>query len=70
MWGYVCAGGRVGWWVVASASEPHTMFAVVSLGVFTLGDARSFSGLMSKIPPLGSMLNFDTDVKNDRASPM
>ncbi len=31
--------------------------------VFTLGDARSFSGLTSKIPPLGSMLNFDADVK-------
>ncbi len=32
-------------------------------GVFTLSDARSFSGLTSKIPPLGSMLNFDADVK-------
>ncbi len=31
--------------------------------VFTLGDARSFFGLTSKIPPLGSMLNSDTDVK-------
>ncbi len=30
--------------------------------VFTLGDARSFSGLTSKISPLGSML-FDADVK-------
>ncbi len=39
-------------------------------GVFTLGDAWSFSGLTSKIPPLGSMLNFDADVKNVRASPM
>ncbi len=35
-------------------------------GVFTLGDARSFSGLTSKIPPLGSPLNFDADVKNKR----
>ncbi len=32
-------------------------------GFFTWGDARSFSGLTSKIPPLGSMLNFDADVK-------
>ena len=35
--------------------------------VFTLGDARSFSGLTSKIPPLGSMLNFDADVKKTTA---
>ncbi len=33
-------------------------------GVFTLGDAQSFVGLTSKIPPLGSMLKFDADVKN------
>ena len=32
-------------------------------GVFTLGDARSFVALTSKIPPLGSTLNFDADVK-------
>ncbi len=32
-------------------------------GVFTLGDAQSFFGLTSKIPPLGSMLNFDVNVK-------
>ncbi len=31
--------------------------------VFTLGDARSFFGLTSKIPPLGSTVNFDADVK-------
>ena len=31
--------------------------------VSILGDARSFSGPTSKIPPLGSMLNFDADVK-------
>ncbi len=36
-------------------------------GVFTLGDARSFSGLTSKIPPLGSVLNFDADVKKTTA---
>ncbi len=35
--------------------------------VFALGDAQSFSGLTSKIPPLGSMLNFDADVKNTTA---
>ncbi len=40
---------------------------VLPLGVFTLSDARSFSGLTSKIPPLSSMLNFDTDVKNSTA---
>ncbi len=32
-------------------------------GVFILGDARSFSMLTSTIPPLGSTLNFDADVK-------
>ncbi len=32
-------------------------------GVFTLSDARSFFGLTSKIPPLGSLLNFDADIK-------
>ncbi len=32
-------------------------------GDYTLGDALSFSGLTSKISPLGSMLNFDADVK-------
>ncbi len=42
-------------------SEKSQMFA---FGVLTLGDARSFSGLTSKIPPLGSMINFDADVKN------
>ena len=36
-------------------------------GVFTLSDARSFSELTSKIPPLGSMLNFDADVKKTTA---
>ncbi len=34
------------------------------MGVFTLGDAQSFSGLTSKIPPLGHTSNFDADVKN------
>ncbi len=36
-------------------------------GLFTLGDARSSSGLTSKIPPLGSMLHFDADVKKTSA---
>ena len=36
-------------------------------GVFTLGDAISFSALTSKIQPLGSMFNFDADVKNTTA---
>ena len=36
-----------------------------------MGDARSFFGLTSNIPPLVSMLNFDADVKKyDRASLM
>ncbi len=38
-----------------------------SQGVFTLGDALSFSGLTSTIPPLGSMFNFDADVKKTTA---
>ncbi len=38
-----------------------------STGVFTLGDARSFLAVTSKIPPLGSMLNFDADVKKTTA---
>ncbi len=32
-------------------------------GVITLGDARSFYRLTSRIPPLDSMRNFDADVK-------
>ncbi len=38
-------------------------------GVITLGahDVRSFSGLTSKIPPLGSASNFDADVKKTTA---
>ena len=39
----------------------------MSQGIFTLGDARWFSGLTSKNPPLGSMLNFDADVKKTTA---
>ncbi len=35
----------------------------LTLGFFTLGDAWLFLGLRAKIPPLGSMLNFDADVK-------
>ncbi len=43
------------------ASVFSAMFSPVV--VFTLSDARSLSGLTSKIPPLGSTLNFDADVK-------
>ena len=39
----------------------HTLAA--HKGVLMLGDAQSFFELASKIPPLGSMLNFDADVK-------
>ena len=41
---------------------------VLTLGVFTLGDARSIFGLTSKIPSLESMLNFDAGVKQKRPS--
>ncbi len=41
-----------------------SFFLFTTLGVFTFGDARSFSGLASKIPPL---LNFDADVKKTTA---
>ncbi len=40
----------------------------VCQGVFTLGDARSFfGGLASKNPSLGSLSNFDADVKKTTA---
>ncbi len=35
--------------------------------VSILSDARSFSGLTSNIPPFGSMLNLDVDVKETTA---
>ncbi len=35
-------------------------------GVFTLRDMRAFSELTSKIPPLGSTVNFDADVKRQK----
>ncbi len=35
--------------------------------VFTSGDARSLSGLTSKVLPLGSMFNFDADIKRTTA---
>ena len=38
-----------------------------AFGVFILGDAWSFSELTLKIQPLGSILNFDADVKNTTA---
>ncbi len=38
--------------------------ATCDQGLFTLGDARSLFAQTSKIQPLGSMLNFDADVKN------
>ncbi len=34
---------------------------------FHVGDARSFFALTSKITPLGSLLNFDVDVKKTTA---
>ncbi len=39
-------------------------------GVFTLGGALSFSGLTSKIPPIGCNVNFAMLNFDDRASPM
>ncbi len=40
---------------------------LISKGVFILGDAQSFLGQTSKIPPFTSMLKFDADVKNTSA---
>ncbi len=40
---------------------------VLNEGVSTLSDARSRFALTSKIPPLGSMLNFDANVKKTSA---
>ncbi len=51
--------GRVCQWVVCRTDFSRWTHQ----GVFTLGDAQSFSGLTSKLPPLGAMLNFDADVK-------
>ncbi len=47
----------------APSSQRESASHCMRQGVSTLGDAWSFSGLTSKIPPLGSMLNFDADVK-------
>ncbi len=41
----------------------HLGFDATHQGVSTLSDAWSFYGLTSNIPPLGSTLNFDADVK-------
>ncbi len=46
-----------------SACVKSSLATLEAFGVFTLGDARSFSGLTSTIPPLGSMLKFDAGVK-------
>ncbi len=40
----------------------HDAFSAVLEWVFTLRDAKSIIELTSKIPPLGSMSNFDADV--------
>ncbi len=51
-------------WSVCVRAEGGRQGAVPALqGLFTVGDARSFCGLTSKITPLGSMFNFDADVK-------
>ncbi len=55
--------------VVSSPVLPEVPLSLLDLPcgtpmrLFTLGDALSFLELTSKIPPLGSMLNFDADVK-------
>ncbi len=62
-------------WLIFHCFNPPPGLVYVNLlfhsfhpkGVFTLGDARLFFGLASKIPPLGSMLNFDADVKKTTA---
>ncbi len=48
-----------GWEHLFLSSSWFLKESLTSMVVFTLGDARSFSGLTSKIPPL----NFDADVK-------
>ncbi len=52
---------------VCCTTSPSNETNCPSEGVSTLGDARAFSELTSKIPPLGSMLNFDADVKKTTA---
>ncbi len=44
--------------LVLSPTNHTCLFLKVEGVSFTLGDAQSFSGLTSKIPPLGSMLNY------------
>ncbi len=46
---------------------PDTTRLAAAEAVFTLSDAWSFSGLKSKISSLGSMLNFDANVKKTTA---
>ncbi len=46
---------------------PSLSFTVKRQGVSTSCDAPSFFGLTSKTSPLGSMLNFDADVKKTTA---
>ncbi len=56
---------------VAMATTPTVLLRDADIleaeQVFKLGDARSFSGLTSKIQPSGSLLNFDADVNNATA---
>ncbi len=57
------ASHRVASLCAASPWTPKYCFPTTRMCVFTSRDARSFSALTSKLPPLGSMLNFDADVK-------
>ena len=63
--------------VTQNAQVPQSSLVQTRLSAWThrqkgfthwpLGDTRSFSGLTSRILPLGSMLNFDADVKKTTA---
>ncbi len=60
--------GPTGVWTFVSAPTPGSTPMIISKTpapekVSTLGDVPSVFVLMSKIPPLGSTLNFDNDVK-------
>ncbi len=49
---------------LGDATSKISPLGSMSKAVFKLDDAQSFSGLTSKILPLGALLNFDADVNN------
>ncbi len=73
-WGSENRADRRGFHVFKAHSQPFSFLTFRNLrgircpfAVFLLSDALSFSGLASKIQPLGSMFNFDADVKKTTA---